>query len=269
MVKLASARDFRTYGPGLSKNRFEYINAGFYLIASLLLLSGLAAQLSSDARPGLVLMIAALGFILLVNLHDLLAHLVGIDFWFPLMTFDLQLAFVEFAVPLIQMLGTLLPFVALLLLFIQEVKGYEYIKVEKDALNLLVAGPVLWVIGSIHNSCQIYERADGHEKSRKTYHGIHLLGSTWVWLNICGSLMFFIGGLTNLIKVFKMQQMNGIRLEKLRGGAHERLESSREGRVPLIIERQTISHEPQETKVTLPIPTTTPYKDVLIGQAKS
>ena len=94
-------------------------------------------------------------------------------------------------------------------------------------------------------------------------------GSTWIWLGIFGSLMFLTGGFTNLIKVFKMQQMNGIRLEKLRGGAHERLVSSREGRVPLIIERQTISHEPQETKITLPVPTPTPYKDILIGSANS
>ncbi|KAG2399716.1 uncharacterized protein HKW66_Vig0104310 [Vigna angularis] len=252
MVKLASARDFRTYGPGLAKNRFEYINAGLYLIATILLLSGITAQLSSEARSGLVLIFVAFGFIFLLNLHDLLAHLAGIDFQLHLMTFDLQLAFVEFAVPVVQMLGALL-------FFVGEEKGYGHFEPAKHALNMLVAGPVLWVIGSIHNSCQIYEKADGH-------------GSTWIWLGIFGSLMLLIGGLTNLIKVFKMQQMNGIRLEKLRGGAHERLVSSREGHVPLIIERQSLSHEPQETKVTLPIPTpapaSTPYKDVLIGSAK-
>ncbi|KAG5050382.1 hypothetical protein JHK85_011485 [Glycine max] len=291
MVKLASARVFRTYGPGLAKNRYEYINAALYLIASLVLLSGLAAQLSSEARSGLVLIIAALAIILLVNLHDLFAHLVGIDFRLPLIAFDLQLAFVEFAVPVIQMFGTLLAFLGVFFLFIQEEKGYGYFKLEKHALNMLVAGPVLWVIGSIHNSCQIYERADGHvqilqqcvyipflmgslsfmlsailnyhEKSRDIHHGLHLLGGTWIWLGIFGSLMFFIGGLTNLIKVFKMQQMNGIRLEKLRGEAHERLLSAREAQIPLIMEHQTnISHQPQETKVTLPLPT--PYKDVLI-----
>ncbi|KAG4392928.1 hypothetical protein AAZX31_04G218700 [Glycine max] len=296
MVKLASARVFRTYGPGLAKNRYEYINAALYLIASLVLLSGLAAQLSSEARSGLVLIIAALAIILLVNLHDLFAHLVGIDFRLPLIAFDLQLAFVEFAVPVIQMFGTLLAFLGVFFLFIQEEKGYGYFKLEKHALNMLVAGPVLWVIGSIHNSCQIYERADGHvqilqqcvyipflmgslsfmlsailnyhEKSRDIHHGLHLLGGTWIWLGIFGSLMFFIGGLTNLIKVFKMQQMNGIRLEKLRGEAHERLLSAREAQIPLIMEHQTnISHQPQETKVTLPLPT--PYKDVLIGQTKS
>ncbi|KAK7351020.1 hypothetical protein VNO77_10143 [Canavalia gladiata] len=295
MVKLASARDFRTYGPGLTKNRYEYINAGLYLFASVILISGLAAQFSPQARSGLVLIVTAFGIILLVNLHDLLAHLAGIDFRLPLMAFDLQLAFVEFAVPVVQMLGTLLGFLGVLFLFIQEEKRYGYFKLEKHALNMLVAGPVLWVVGSIHNSCQIYERADGHvqilqqwvyipflmgslsfmlsailnyqEQSREIHHGIDLLGGTWIWLGMFGSLMLFMGGLTNLIKVFKMQQMNGIRLEKLRGGAHERLESAREGQIPLIMEHQTLSHQPQDTKVNLPLPT--PYKDVLIGQTKS
>ncbi|KAJ1395741.1 hypothetical protein SESBI_33085 [Sesbania bispinosa] len=295
MVKLASARDFRTYGPGLTRNRYEYINAGLYLFASVVLCSGFAAQFSSEARSGLVLLLIAFTIILLVNLHDLLAHLAGIDFRLHLMAFDLQLAFVEFAVPLLQMLGTLLALLGVLFLFIQEEKGHGYFKLEKHAVNMLVAGPVLWVVGSIHNSCQIYERADGHvqilqqcvyipflmgslafmlsaalnynEQSKVTHHGIHLLGRTWIWLGIFGSIMFFVGGLTNLIKVFKMQQMNGMRLEKLRGGAQERLVSAREGHVPLILEHQPINHQVEETKVNLPLPT--PYKDVLIGQTRS
>lgn len=48
--------------------------------------------------------------------------------------------------------------------------------------------------------------------------------------------MFLIGGLINVLKVFKMQQMNESRLEKLRGGALERLVGEREGRIPLILE---------------------------------
>lgn len=92
-------------------------------------------------------------------------------------------------------------------------------------------------------------------------------GRTWIWLGIFGSLFFFIGGLTNVIKVFKMQQMNGLRLEKLRGGAHERLVSAREGQVPLILEHQTRSIPAEDTEVTIPLPT--PYKDVLIGQTRS
>ncbi|CAL0328323.1 unnamed protein product [Lupinus luteus] len=41
-------------------------------------------------------------------------------------------------------------------------KGHAYFKLEHHALNLLIAGSLLWVVGSIHNTCQIYERADGH-----------------------------------------------------------------------------------------------------------
>lgn len=119
MVKLASARDFRTYGPGLTRNRFEYINAGLYLFATIVLVSAFASQLSSEARSGLVLFLISFGFILLVNLHDLFAHLAGIDFRLPLMSFDLQLFFVEFAVPVLHVLGTLLSFLGILFLLIQ------------------------------------------------------------------------------------------------------------------------------------------------------
>lgn len=40
----------------------------------------------------------------------------------------------------------------------------------------------------------------------------------------------------NVVKVFKTQQINGMRLEKLRGGAQEwlRLRQRREGHAPLI-----------------------------------
>ncbi|CAH2068851.1 unnamed protein product, partial [Thlaspi arvense] len=44
-------------------------------------------------------------------------------------------------------------------------------------------------------------------------------GRNWVWMGIFGSSLFFVGGITNLLKVFKMQQNIGMtRLEKLRGG---------------------------------------------------
>ncbi|KAE9603989.1 hypothetical protein Lal_00001773 [Lupinus albus] len=298
MVKLASAREFRTYGPSLSKNRCEYMNAGLYLFATIVLSCAFASQLSSEARSGLVLFLISFAIMILVNLHDLFAHLAGIDFRLPLMSFDLQLFFVEFAVPVVQVLGTILSFLGIFFLLIQDEKGHVYFKLEQHALNMLIAGSVLWVVGSIHNACQIYERADGHvqilqqcvyipflmgslsfmlsailnyqeQHSSLIHHGIHLLGKTWIWLGILGSLFFLIGGLTNVIKVFKMQQMNGVRLEKLRGGAHERLVNAREGQVPLILEHhhQTRSHPVEETKVTLPVPT--PYKDVLIGQTGS
>ena len=95
-------------------------------------------------------------------------------------------------------------------------------------------------------------------------------GRTWIWLGIFGRLLFFIGGLANVIKVFKMQQIDGLRLEKLRGGAHDRLIHEREGRVPLILEdhqRRRI-RQVEEVKV-LPAPAaSTSYKDVPVGQSK-
>ncbi|KAM1820611.1 hypothetical protein ACFX15_002029 [Malus domestica] len=107
-------------------------------------------------------------------------------------------------------------------------------------------------------------------------------GRTWVWLGTGGSLLFLIGGLANVVKVFKMQQMgDGLRLEKLRGGAQERLVRGREGHVPLIVEdhRRRSSQrpsarydnnyhthhvEPNPNVAAEPAPT--PCKDVLVSQ---
>lgn len=123
MVKLASARESRTYGPRLSQSRAEYMNAGLYLFSTIVLICGFAAEFSREPRSGLVLMLIALGLIILVNIHDLLAHLAGIGFRFTLMGFDPQLALVEFSVPLVQILGSLLLFLGILFLFIQVHKS--------------------------------------------------------------------------------------------------------------------------------------------------
>ncbi|CAI0449867.1 unnamed protein product [Linum tenue] len=309
MGKLASAREYRMYGPTRqSRNRAEYINAGLYLFATVVLISGFAAQFSGEPRSGLVLLLIALLIMVAVNVHDMVAHLSGIDFRLPnLMELDPQLALVEFAVPLVLAAGALLWFLAVLFLFLQAQKGYRYLGWERHSLNMVVAGTAMWVLGSIHNVCQIYERADAHvqilqqtvqlpflmgsllflvgailnsrEQAKKEHHGLHLLGTTLVWMSIYGSLMFFVGGLANVVKVFKMQQMNGLRLEKLRGGALERLMQGREGQVPLIIEEQrrrsarlpaAAAGEPVATS-TMPAVTTnipTPYKDVLLGHAQ-
>ncbi|EEF39025.1 uncharacterized protein LOC8263485 [Ricinus communis] len=297
MVKLASARESRMYGPRLGRNRAEYINAGLYVFATIVLLGGFAALFSMEPKSGLVLMFIALGLIMAVNLHDLFAHLAGIDYRLPLMGFDVQLALVEFAVPIVQALGALLLFLGIFFLFLQEEKRYGYYKLEKHSLNMLIAGPILWILGSIHNSCQIYERADGHvqilqesvhipflmgsllflvgailniqEQDGLDHHGLQLLGRSLVWMGIFGTLLLFIGGLTNVVKVFKMQQIDGLRLEKLRGGAQERLIQQREGQLPLIAEehrrRKMIIEETKAVPVPDPVPT--PYKDVLIGQS--
>ncbi|CAL5344101.1 unnamed protein product [Camellia sinensis] len=321
MVKLATARESRMYGPRQGRNRAEYINAGLYVFATIVLWSGFAAQLSNEPVSGLVLLLIGLGLIVVVNVHDLIAHLAGVDYRLSLMGFDAQLALVEFAVPVVQAVGTILYFLGILFLFIQEEKGYRYYNLEKHALNMLLVGTLLWLLGSTHNSCQIYERADGHfqilqasvyipflmgsllflvgalvnyeEQSALDHHGAKLLvsdlrlgqqiststtiGWTWVCLGIFGSLLFFVGGLANVVKVFKMQQTNGMRLEKLRGGAQERLVQAREGHVPLILEEQRRRRTEVEKKMEVDrrkeveegklVAAPTPYKDVLVGQA--
>lgn len=128
MVKLASARESRAYGPGRrTRNRWEYLNAGFYLLAALFLVVGFSVLLSPfpySASYGLPLSLLGLSFLLPVNAHDLVAHLAGFDYCFALFEFDLQLAFVEFAVPVINIVGTILAFVGVLLLSLQVNSRY-------------------------------------------------------------------------------------------------------------------------------------------------
>lgn len=119
MVKLATARDIRLYGLRPAQNRAEYINAGLYLFATIVLLSGFLAEQSREPRLGLVLLMIALGLMVAVNLHDLFAHLAGIDYRLSLVGLDVQLALVEFAVPIVSALGSLLMFLGVLFLFIQ------------------------------------------------------------------------------------------------------------------------------------------------------
>ncbi|KAG1335177.1 putative Transcription factor SPEECHLESS [Cocos nucifera] len=329
MVKLATARESRTYGPRPGRNRWEYINAALYLFAAILLVGGFLAQLSPtrlSAKSGLAVVLIGLVLITLVNTHDLVAHMAGIDYCFALMEFDIQLALVEFAVPLSNILGSILTFIGVLFFLIQAERGYSY-RLEKHALNTLIAGPACWALGSIHNQCQIYERSRGHVQIlQKTvqlpfligsllflvggvvnrndiYGSMHtnfkILGRRWIWLSLSGSLLFLIGGLLNLVKVFKMQQMDGMGLEKLRGGAQERLGREREGQVPLILEdgrrrkldedkravsedtrrreqseegmqvsedsTRTPSEEARQVPASMPAPSPTPYKDVLVG----
>ena len=90
-------------------------------------------------------------------------------------------------------------------------------------------------------------------------------GMAWVWLGMFGSLLFFIGGLMNVVKVFKMQQMDGLRLEKLRGGAQERLIHEREGQIPLILEDQR--RRKIHVEEAMPVVVPTPYRDVLVGHS--
>ncbi|WOK95742.1 hypothetical protein Cni_G04449 [Canna indica] len=121
MVKLASARESRLYGPHPVRNRWEYINAGIHVFAAALLFAGFSAQLPGrgDNVAGLVLILVASTLFAVVNAHDLVAHMAGIDYSLSLVAYDLQLAFVELAVPFLQMLGSILTFTAILFVLIQ------------------------------------------------------------------------------------------------------------------------------------------------------
>ncbi|XP_022873001.1 uncharacterized protein LOC111391948 [Olea europaea var. sylvestris] len=186
MVKLASARERRMYGPRLARNRSEYINAGLYVFATILLLTGFCSQLSNEPKSGLVLLLIGCVIMMGVNIHDLVAHLASIDFRFPLMEYDVQFGLVEFGVPLLYTLGTILFFLGILFLFIQAERGYGTL--ERHALSLLIAGPVLWLLGSIDNSCQIYERAGGH---------VQILQESVLIPFLMGSMLFLIGAILN------------------------------------------------------------------------
>jgi hypothetical protein len=66
-------------------------------------------------------------------------------------------------------------------------RGYRH-GLEKHGLNLLIAGPALWLLGSIHNICQIYERASGHVQILQKSVQIPLL---------LGSTIYLVGGIVN------------------------------------------------------------------------
>lgn len=90
----------------------------------------------------------------------------------------------------------------------------------------------------------------------------------------------------NVVKVFNFVQITGLRLEKLRGGAQDRLLEGREGYLPLVAEEERIrkmeadeasNRAKPRAQVTSKAGTgaaenvvgssPTPYKDVLVGQS--
>lgn len=257
MVKLATAREARLYGPALTVRRWEYINAGAYVFGTLLLAAGLAALCASSdggvRAAGLVVAAAALVIVAAVNAHDLGAHLAGVDCRVGLVRFDPQLALVELLVPVLQAAGCVLAVVGTSFLLAQGDGGMHSHGRERHAANALLASALLWLLGSVLNSCQVYERADGRAQLLQSSVQIPILVGSLLFLVaavlncrrarepferwtmcLCGSLMWFVGALFNAVKVFMMHQSDAPRLEKLRGGAQEWLSRDREGRVPLV-----------------------------------
>jgi hypothetical protein len=152
MVKLATAKEARRYGPALAVRRWEYINAGLYVFAALLLACGLAAVSAGGAarRVGLAVAGMAQAIAAGVNAHDLWAHLVGVGWRVGLALYDVQLGLVELFVPALHAAGCVLAAVAMALLLVWD--GGR----EKRAASMLL----LWIVGSVLNACQGYERAN-------------------------------------------------------------------------------------------------------------
>jgi len=121
MVKLATAREARLYGPALAVRRWEYVNAGAYAFAALLLAAGLAALSAGGgaSRAGLAVAAVALAAVAAVNAHDLAAHLAGVDWRVGLARYDAQLGLVEFLVPALHAAGCVLAVAGLALLVSQ------------------------------------------------------------------------------------------------------------------------------------------------------
>jgi hypothetical protein len=59
---------------------------------------------------------------------------------------------------------------------------------KRHATSCLIAGPLIWVFGSINNGCQIYERADSQTQILQTSVHVPFL---------MGSLLFFVSGFFN------------------------------------------------------------------------
>ncbi|KAJ0963000.1 hypothetical protein J5N97_028122 [Dioscorea zingiberensis] len=291
MVKLATARESRAYGPRRSRNRWEYINAGLYLFAAFILVIAFVVLHSlPEFKQGLVLLLIGIVFVALVNAHDLFAHIAGVDYCIALVGLDVQLGLVEFTAPLVHLVGSILMFLGILFLLIQSKRGYSSHKLKSSGLSMLITGPVFWLLGSVLDLCQIYERADGHvqilqkgvqipllmgsllflvggvfdrhDVFMSKHQVFRVMGRNWIWFGIAGSLLFFLGGLMNVVKVFKIQQMDGMRLEKLRGGAQERLRQRREGQAPLISEDDRRRNPREETR---PAPSQVAQEDVVFG----
>uniref|UniRef100_A0A8I6XM71 Uncharacterized protein n=1 Tax=Hordeum vulgare subsp. vulgare TaxID=112509 RepID=A0A8I6XM71_HORVV len=142
MVKLATAREARLYGPALAVRRWEYINAGAYMFGTLLLAAGLAALCASEGGVGPRDVGLAVAVVAAVNAHDLGAHLAGVDCRMGLARFDPQLGLVELLAPALHIAGCALAIVGLVLQLFS--KGD---RLERRAADALLAGAVLWILG--------------------------------------------------------------------------------------------------------------------------
>ncbi|KAL2613850.1 hypothetical protein R1flu_025542 [Riccia fluitans] len=260
MVKLASVRTTRLYGPPNNKDIWEDVNAFGYLVAVLLTTAGTALLLPGyNPTAGLWLILVGLVCIFAANVHDLYAQLAGFDFRLPLVTLDPQLALIEIAAPLVQCIGAIIYFIGVVLL-LRLARGDfdsfdQTVDVAAHANNLMVAAPCFWLLGSIHNGFQVYESAGSQvQVMQKGVTIPFVIGSTFLLVAginnavgwpvkawrvastlsvsyaMTGTALLLIGGVVNVVRVIQLQQIEqlGGTTEKLRGGAQEALTNQRE-----------------------------------------
>jgi uncharacterized membrane protein len=267
MVKLTSARQCRMYGPPGTRDLLESLNAFVYLFATVLLAAGVVLLLPSFGviNTGLWMILVGVAVIVLVNFHDLHAHLAGIDYNFRFLTLDTQLWIVELAAPFVQAIGSILLCIATFLLIRANHGAYKHSEMHlklAQSFRLVVAGAALWLLGAVHNAFQVYEKTglqiqvlqkavslpciiasellliSGVLALQVSRHD-HKLMTISTWMALVASGLLVVAAVVNVIRVVALQQVDrhGGHLESLRGGADEELQRSRAHSEPLLSSR--------------------------------
>jgi hypothetical protein len=244
---------------------FENLNAFVYLFGTLLFAAGVVLLLPSfqvNKGWGLWMILVGLAFVVLVNFHDLHAHLAGIDYNFSFLALDTQLWIVELAAPLVQAFGSILLCIATFLLIRANkgVYGHDEVHLKlAQSFRLVVAGSTLWLLGAIHNAFQVYEKTGMRIQllqkavampcivaselllisgvvALQISHRGHNLMTLSTWFALVASGLLVVAAVLNAIRVVALQQVDrfGSHLEILRGGAEEQLNSLRGQSEPLL-----------------------------------
>jgi hypothetical protein len=244
---------------------FENLNAFVYLLGTILFAAGMVLLLPSfevSKSWGLWMILVGIAMIVLVNFHDLHAHLAGIDYNFSFLALDTQLWMVELAAPLVQAIGSILLCIATFLLIRANkgVYGHDEIHLTLvQAFRLVVAGSALWLLGATHNAFQVYEKTSLRIQVLQKAAGFpciiaselllvsgvvalqisgkgHKLMAISTWLALVASALLVVAAVLNAIRVVALQQVDrfGAHLEILRGGAEEQLNSTRAHSEPLL-----------------------------------
>lgn len=252
------------YGPPGTRDLFETLNAFMYLFGTVLLAAGTVLLLPSFGviNTGLLMILVGVAIVVLVNFHDLHAHLAGIDYNFRFLALDSQLWMVELAAPFVQAIGSILLCIATLLLIRANKGVYEHRELHLklvQAFRLVVAGAALWLLGAIHNAFQVYEKTGFRVQVLQKAVSLpcvvaselllisgvlalqisgrgHKLMKISTWLALVASGLLVLAAVLNIVRVLALLQVDRFdaHLESLRGGAEEQLQSSRAQSEPLL-----------------------------------